>query len=115
MTATGTSPRRSMSASSSPSSWSKRFAHDSPAVPPPTMATPTSMRSSSESSSRLMNSLRGSTGGGKSLGACAGCSLLPAIGSAPLLRLDRLGELGHDLVQIAHDPKVGELEDRRVG
>ena len=34
-------------------------------------------------------------------------------GSA-LLGLDRLGQLGDDLVQVAHDAEVGELEDRRV-
>src|ERR1700729_3672622 len=34
--------------------------------------------------------------------------------SAALLGLDRVGQLGHDLVQVADDPEVGELEDRRV-
>src|SRR5438874_2097075 len=71
ITATGTSPSFSISSASSPSSWSSRLAHASPAVPPPTIATPTSIRSSSESSSRLTNSLTESTGGGYSLGACA--------------------------------------------
>ncbi len=56
MTATGTSPRRSMSSGSSASSCRRRLAQARPAGPPPTIATPTSMRSSSSSSSRLMNS-----------------------------------------------------------
>src|SRR5439155_22092545 len=34
--------------------------------------------------------------------------------SGALLGLDRLGELGQDLVQIAHHPEVAELEDRGV-
>src|SRR5205807_9547736 len=66
----------------------------------------------SESSSRLMNSLTGSTGGGYSLGAC--WPLTEAIALGRLLRLDRFGQLGQDLVQVADDPEVGELEDRRV-
>jgi hypothetical protein len=64
MTATGTSPSFSIVSGSSPSSWSSRFAHASPAVPPPTIATPISMISSSPSSPRLMNSSGESTGGG---------------------------------------------------
>ena len=64
MTATGTSPRRSIRSGSSPSSWSRRLAQARPAVPPPTIATPTSMSSSSSSSPRLMNSFWESTGGG---------------------------------------------------
>src|SRR4051812_28193150 len=107
MTATGTSPRRSIVSGSSPSSCSSRLAVASPAVPPPTIATPTSMRSSSASSSRLTNSPTGSTGGGNSRGATA-------IRSAALLRLDGLGELGQDLVQVADDAQVAELEDRGV-
>ena len=31
-----------------------------------------------------------------------------------LLGLDRVGQLGDDLVEVADDPEVGELEDRRV-
>ena len=69
ITATGTSPRLSISSGSSASSCSSRLAHARPAVPPPTIATPTSIRSSSPSSSCLMNSLTESTGGGNSLGA----------------------------------------------
>src|SRR4051794_24329939 len=106
ITATGTSPRRSNSSGSSARSCSRRLAQASPAGPPPTIATPTSIRSSSASSSRLMNSSRESTGGGN----CDGATTLAA-----LLRLDRLGELGDDLVEVADDPQVGELEDRGVG
>ena len=40
-----------------------------PAVPPPTIATPTSISSSSASRPRLTNSFWGSTGGGKAAGA----------------------------------------------
>src|SRR4051812_23130363 len=112
MTATGTSPSCSISSGSSPSSWSRRLAVARPAVPPPTIATPTSMRSSSSSSSRLMNSSTELTGGGKSAGA--GCPLREAIVLAALLGLHGLGELGQDLVEIAHDAQVGELEDRGV-
>src|SRR5216684_7385287 len=113
-TATGTSPRRSDSASSSASSCSRRLAHARPAGPPPTITTPTSMRSSSPSSSRLMNSFGESTAGGYALGGIP----LPFTGamarSAALLRLHGLGQLGHDLVQVADDAQIGELEDRRV-
>src|SRR5205823_2676195 len=110
ITATGTSPSFSISSGSSPSSWSRRLAQASPAVPPPTMATPTSIRSSSGSSPGLTNSLRESTGGGNSLGA--GWLLLEDIrpASAALLGLDGLGQLGDDLVQVTHDPQIGELE-----
>src|SRR5947209_15397245 len=113
ITATGTSPSCSSSSGSSASSCSRRLAVASPAVPPPTIATPTSMRSSSASSSRLMNSLRESTGGGNSAGATL--PLWPAIGSAALLGLHGLGQLGQDLVQISDDAQIGELEDRSVG
>src|SRR6476619_4082131 len=112
LTATGTSPSCSSSSGSSARSWSRRFAVARPAVPPPTMATPTSIRSSSSSSSRLMNSSTGSTGGGKSAGAR--CPLLEAIVLAALLGLHGLGELGQDLVEVADDAEVGELEDRGV-
>src|SRR5690554_4194695 len=108
MTATGTSPRLSMSLGSSARSWSRRFAQASPAVPPPTMATPTSMRSSSGSSPRLMNSFWESTGGGNCVGAIAMAVL------GPLLGLHGLRELGQDLVQVADDAQVAELEDRGV-
>ncbi len=49
ITATGTSPRRSVSSGSSSRSCMSFTAHASPAGPPPTIATPTSIRSSSGS------------------------------------------------------------------
>src|SRR4051794_40311102 len=113
MTATGTSPSCSISSGSSASSCRSRLAVARPAVPPPTIATPTSMRSSSSSSSRLTNSLTGSTGGGN----CAGAAWWPlreAIVLRTLLGLHGLGELGQDLVEITNDAEVGELEDRGV-
>src|SRR5215217_4640523 len=116
ITATGTSPSFSWRSGSSSSSCSSRIAHARPAWPPPTMATPTSMRSSSASVGGPMNSFTGSTGGGKSLGAGrAGIPVDDIAGSAALLGLHGLGELGDDLVQVADDPEVGELEDRGVG
>src|SRR5688500_5964020 len=85
-----------------------RIAHDSPAGPPPTITTPTSIRSSSGSVGVVTNSFPDSMPGRNSAGAVA------IGGSAALLALDRLGQLGNDLVQVAHDAEVGELEDRRV-
>ena len=67
--ATGTSPSDSSSASSSASSCVSRIAQASPAGPPPTIATPTSIRSSSGSVGGPTNSLAESTGGGNSIGA----------------------------------------------
>src|SRR3954453_11619773 len=78
-----------------------------PAWPPPTIATPTSMRSSGSSVGGPTNSAAESTGGGNSLGA--------TLTLCALLRLHGLGELGHDLVEIADHAEVGELEDRGVG
>ena len=69
ITATGTSPRRSIISGSSASNCSRRFAQARPAVPPPTIATPTSISSSSASRPRLTNSFCESTGGGKAAGA----------------------------------------------
>src|SRR5271166_6543791 len=112
-TATGTSPSRSIVSGSSASSCSRRLAQARPAVPPPTIATPTSISSSSASRPRLMNSLRGSTGGGKAAGTTLPSSE-PRLISAALLGLHSLGELGQDLVEIAHHAEVGELEDGRV-
>src|SRR4051812_23369264 len=115
-TATGTSPSRSDSASSSARSWSRRFAQASPAGPPPTIATPTSMRSSSGSVGGETNSCTGLTGGGD----CAGATrpLRDPLAAAMALRaplgLHGLGQLGDDLVEVAHDAEVGELEDRCV-
>src|SRR4051794_31121516 len=114
MTATGTSPSRSIVSGSSASSCSSRLAVASPAVPPPTIATPTSMRSSSSSSVRLMNSCCGFTGGGYAAGATRPLPLEPATALA-LAGLHRFGQLRQDLVEVADDAEVGELEDRRVG
>src|SRR4051812_47291220 len=114
MTATGTSPRRSSVSGSSASNCSRRLAVARPAVPPPTMATPTSMRSSSSSTVRLMNSCCGSTGGGYAAGTTLPLPFEPAMALA-LAGLHRLGQLRQDLVEVADDAEVGELEDRGVG
>src|SRR4051794_11283548 len=114
MTATGTSPRRSIVSGSSARSCSSRLAVARPAVPPPTIATPTSMRSSSSSRVRLMNSCWESTGGGYAAGATFPLPLRAAMALA-LAGLHRLGQLRQDLVEVADDPQVGELEDRGVG
>src|SRR5207245_9141393 len=97
----------SASGGSSSSSCISRIAHARPAGPPPTITTPTSIRSSSGSVGALTYSLAESTGGGYSIGAIA-------IARLALLRLDRLGQFRRDLVQVADDAEVGELEDRRV-
>src|SRR3954465_6536997 len=107
MTATGTSPSFSVSSGSCSSSCMTLLAQARPAGPPPTIATPTSMRSSSASVGGPITSAD-SNGGGNSLGATPGTC------SAALLRLDRLGQLGDDLVQIADHAEVRELEDRGV-
>src|SRR5262245_47683106 len=107
ITATGTSPSFSVSSGSSSSSCMILLAQARPAGPPPTIATPTSMRSSGASVGGPIASAA-SNGGGNSLGATAGT------GSAALLRFDRLGQLGDDLVQVADHAEVGELEDRGV-
>src|SRR5215218_7896114 len=114
MTATGTSPSFSVSSGSSSSSCSSRIAHARPAWPPPTMATPTSMRSSSASVAGPMNSSTGSTGGGNWLGASRPL-LCDIVCSAALLCLHGLGELGHDLVAVAANPAAGDTEHRAVG
>ena len=67
--ATGTSPSDSISASSSASSCVSLIAHARPPGPPPTITTPTSIRSSSGSVGWVTNSFSGSTGGGNSIGA----------------------------------------------
>ena len=63
ITATGTSPSFSISSGSSASRSSSRFAQARPAGPPPTIATPTSIRSSSGSVGATISS-RSSNGGG---------------------------------------------------
>src|SRR5690349_21917238 len=82
------------------------MAQASPACPPPTIATPTSIRSSGSSVGGPTNSAAESTGGGNSLGATA---------TLTLLGLHGFGELRDDLVEVAHHAEVGELEDRGVG
>src|SRR4051794_25681444 len=109
ITATGTSPSFSITSGSCSSRCIRRFAQASPAGPPPTIAMPTSMRSSAGSVGGPTNSLASSTGGGNSAGATP-----PMPRSAALLRLNRLGQLRHDLMEIAHDAQVAELEDRGV-
>src|SRR5258708_7719163 len=100
ITATGTSPSFSVSSGSFSSSCISLLAQARPAGPPPTIATPTSIRSSSRAVGAAITSA-GSNGGGYSLGAT------PAIAaSAALLRLDRLSQLGDDLVQIADHAEV---------
>src|SRR3954471_11105811 len=106
ITATGNSPSASVSSGSSSSNCSRRIAQAMPAWPPPTIATPTSMRSSSGSVGTPTNSFAESTGGGYSIGAVDT--------ALALLRLHRVGELGQDLVEVPDDAEVGELEDRRV-
>src|SRR3954454_4165586 len=109
ITATGTSPSFSASSGSCSSSCITRFAHARPAGPPPMIATPTSMRSSSGSVGGPTNSSASFTGGGNSAGATRSFA-----NSSPLLRLHGLGQLRHDLVEVADHPEVAELEDRRV-
>src|SRR4051812_33023523 len=125
--ATGTSPSDSISCSSSASSWVSRIAQASPAGPPPTIATPTSIRSSSGSVGGAMNSLAESTGGGYSIGAVGISSAqspvpspqerqrrrgpspgdwLLGTGDSSLFRLHCLRELRQDLVQIPDDPEI---------
>src|SRR3954464_15315870 len=106
-TATGTSPSFSVSSGSSASSCSRRIAQAMPAWPPPTIATPTSIRSSSGSVGGPTNSAAESTGGGNWLGA--------TLTLRASLRFHGLRQLRHDLVEIADDAEVGELEDRGVG
>ena len=69
ITATGTSPSFSASSGSCSSSCISLIAQASPAGPPPTIATPTSIRSSTGSVGSATNSSAGSTGGGNSAGA----------------------------------------------
>ena len=71
ITATGTSPSFSVSSGSSSSSCISLFAQARPAGPPPTIATPTSIRSSSGSVGEPITSAE-SNGGGNSLGFTAG-------------------------------------------
>src|SRR4051794_8884648 len=110
-TATGTSPSFSMSFGSSARRSSSRFAQASPAGPPPTIATPTSIRSSSGSVGFAIRSCS-SKGGGNSFGSTAAPDAI--VTSAALLSLNGLGQLRQDLVEVTDHAEVGELEDRRV-
>ena len=101
-TATGTSPSRSAAPGSPPASWPSRIAAASPAGPAPTTRKPTSIRSST-----------GSVGAGSPPPTTTAAESRPAGRSRPP-RADELGQLRHDLVQVADDAEVGELEDRRV-
>ena len=69
ITATGTSPSFSGSSGSCSSSCVSLIAQARPAGPPPTIATPTSMRSSSASVGGPTNSSAALTGGGNFAGA----------------------------------------------
>src|SRR5215475_1706676 len=120
ITATGTSPSFSVSSGSSSSSCISLLAQASPAGPPPTIATPTSIRSSGASVGGPITEFE-SNGGGNSLGGTAGMGVPPEGGrrrlsrsSAALLGFDRLGQFGDDFVQIAHHAEVRELEDRSI-
>src|ERR1700710_6634 len=118
--ATGTSPSFSVSSGSFSSSCISLLAQARPAGPPPTIATPTSIRSSAASVGGPITEA-GSKGGGNSLGGTAGMRAPPggrnwglSRSSAALLGFDRRGQFGDDLVQIADDAEIRELEDRRV-
>src|ERR1700753_3001462 len=121
ITATGTSPSFSVSSGSCSSSCMSLLAQARPAGPPPTIATPTSIRSSGASVGGPITEAE-SNGGGNSLGGTAGMGLLLrgqgkgqlSRGSAALLGFDRLGQFGNDLVEIADHAEVRELEDRSV-
>src|SRR5262245_3685893 len=104
-TATGTSPSRSRSSGRSSSSWPTRIAQASPPGPAPTISTPTSIRSSTGSVGAAIASATGN-GGGKSAGRQP--TGLPPAGA------DKLGDLRRDLMKVADDAEVGEVEDRRV-
>ena len=67
----GTSPSCSASAGSSPSSWPRRIAQASPAGPPPTIATPQSMRRSARAVGLLDVVLRARTAADSGPGWCS--------------------------------------------
>ena len=101
-TATGTSPRRSAVSGSSSRSCPSRIAQASPAGPAPTTRTPTSIGSESLGTPSASSTRHG----GGNLGRDGAHQAVP--------RPDQLGQLGDDLVEVADDAEVGELEDRRV-
>ena len=102
-TATGTSPSRSASSGASSSSCPSRIAHARPAGPAPTIRTPTSIRSSG-----------GSVGCDDELARVERRRIVRRARRRALRCPDELGQLRDDLVQVADDPEIGELEDRRV-
>ena len=86
-----------------------------PAVPPPTIATPTSISSSSASSVALDELLRRvDRRRVRRRDDLAVAVAEPAMALSSLLGLHGLGELRQDLVEVADDAEVGELEDRGV-
>src|SRR5262245_29677315 len=101
-TAIGTSPSRSRTSWCSSSSCPSLIAHASPPGPAPTIATPTSMRSSGGSVGPPTASIA-PNGGVKSIGLATSAA-----------RAHELRELRDDLVQIPDDTDVAEVEDRRV-
>ena len=104
-TAIGTSPSRSRTSGCSSSSCPSRIAHARPPGPAAHDATPTSIRSSGGSRRGAHRVRCRRTGAGsRSAGHRA-----PATA-----RAHELGQLRDDLVQVADDPEVAEVEDRRV-
>src|SRR3954454_2203919 len=113
ISATGTSPSCSATSWSVSRSAISRIAQARPAGPPPTIATPTSMRSSSGSVGGPTYSLAESTGGGNSIGATpirrctfpssasrrspSGAAVGEAAYLRPLLCLHGRGQLRQDL------------------
>ena len=99
-TATGTSPSRSAVSGSSSTSWPRRIAQASPAGPAPTTRIPTSIGSASRrDGERVLRLERRREPGGDRAHQLA------------LPRADELGQLRDDLVQVADDAEVAELED----
>ena len=105
--ATGTSPSDSASCGSSSSSCVSRIAQARPAGPPPTIATPTSIRSSSGSVGGPMNSLWDWTGGGYSTGAVG---IGP--GQPPFLAFTASVSLGRILFR---SPTTPRSENSKIG
>src|SRR5437660_1446329 len=121
----GSSRRRSATAGASSSSCPRRIAHASPAGPAPTIATPTSIRSSSDSVGGAIASAE-LKGGGKSEGFMSYERSKVQTSSAENAQHfsrfsrraalpDELGQFWDDLVQVTDHAEVGVLEDRRIG
>ena len=103
--ATGTSPSDSISFSSSASSCISRIAHASPPGPPPTITTPTSIRSSSGSVGAPTNSCAESTVGGNSIGAVA----IRASPSWPCIASVSFGRI------LFRSPTIPRSENSKIG